>query len=103
MGVSPKTLSYYKYRLSKFIREVDYLRATRKDIEHHLNTIPPNKYGIATRHASFRTIKTFYLWLNTKYNLPNPIDGMASPILGKPILPSLDENQVLSLLMRLLH
>ncbi len=94
MGVSPKTLEFYKDRLSRFIYAVDYLRATRKDIERYLNTIPPNKYGLATRHASFRTIKTFYRWLNAYYNFPNPVDGMASPILGKPILPSLDKHQV---------
>jgi site-specific recombinase XerD len=94
MGVSPNTLDYYKDRLSKFAQQVDYLKATRRTIEHYLNTIPPNQYGLATRHASFRTIKTFYRWLNTEYGLPNPITDMPAPILGKPILPSLEKYQV---------
>ncbi|MFC2066385.1 tyrosine-type recombinase/integrase [Chloroflexota bacterium] len=94
MGVSPKTLIYYRDRLSKFINDVDYLRTSRKDIEHHLNSIPPNQNGLATRHASFRTIKTFYKWLSDVYHLPNPVDGLAAPILGKPILPSLTIEQV---------
>jgi len=99
MGVSPKTLIYYKDRLSKFINDVDYLRATRKDIEHHLNSIPPNKNGLATRHASFRTIKTFYRWLNTEYGFSNPVNNLPAPILGKPLLPSLSTDEVLNLIV----
>ena len=94
MGVSPKTLDFYVDRLCKFINEVDYLRATSKDIEHHLKSIPANHNGLATRHASFRAIKTFYIWLNEQHGIRNPIQGMPSPILGKPILPSLTSEQV---------
>jgi integrase/recombinase XerC len=94
MGVSPNTLDYYEDRLSKFVQQVDYIRATRRVIERFLNTIPPNRYGLATRHASFRTIKTFYRWLNAEYGLPNPVTDMSAPILGKPILPSLEKSQV---------
>jgi len=59
MGVSPKTLLFYRERLSKFIRAVDYKQVTRRDIGKYLNSIPPNKYGLGTRHASYRAIKTF--------------------------------------------
>jgi transcriptional regulator with XRE-family HTH domain len=60
MGVSPRTLDFYKDRLSKFILRIDYLKTSRKDIEQYLNSIPANQYRLATRHASFRVIKTFY-------------------------------------------
>ncbi|MFC1945126.1 tyrosine-type recombinase/integrase [Chloroflexota bacterium] len=103
MGVSPKTLVYYKDRLSKFINDVEYLKAKRIDIERHLNTIPPNQNGLATRHASYRTIKTFYRWLNSEYGLHNPVEGMPSPILGKPILPSLEKSQVDLLIDQVSH
>jgi site-specific recombinase XerC len=63
-----------------------------------LNSIPPNQYGLATRHASFRTIKTFYRWLNSEFELPNPIEGMPAPILAKPILPTLDRSEVMYLI-----
>jgi len=59
IGVSPSTLKYYRERLSKFKSSVDYLKAKRQNIENYLNTIPSNQYGLAIRHASYRTIKTF--------------------------------------------
>ena len=98
MGVSPKTLIYYQDRLGGFVSQFDYLKARRADIERFLNMIPPNHNGLATRHASFRTIKTFYRWLNANYCVVNPIVGMPAPILGKPILPSLTQEQVIRLL-----
>ena len=98
IGVSPKTLHFYKERLSKFACAVDdYLQATRREIQKYLNSIPPNNYGLGTRHASYRAIKTLYRWLNSEYGIPNPVDGMPAPILGKPVLPSHGKEQVLHL------
>ncbi len=98
MGVSPQTLRFYGERLSKFIMAVDYLKDSRQQIQRYLNSMPANQYGLATRHATFRAIKTFYRWLNTEYGMRNPVDGMPAPILGKPILPALSANEVLSLI-----
>jgi site-specific recombinase XerD len=98
MGVSPKTLCYYQERLSKFITNVNYLKATSAVIQRYLNTIPANANGLATRHASYRTIKTFYRWLKTEYGLNNPIEGIQAPILGKPMMPTLDDIQVKQLI-----
>lgn len=98
MGVSPKTLRFYKERLSKFIRAIDHLQATRQDVQKYLNSIPPNQYGLGTRHASFRAIKAFYRWLNSEYGIPNSMEGVPAPILGKPILPSFEKEQILYLI-----
>ena len=98
MGASPKTLRFYRQRLSQFVIRLDYTKATRQHTERYLNSIPPNHNGLATRHASFRAIKTFYRWLNAEYGLSNPMKGMPAPILGKPILPSLNKDQVLRLI-----
>ena len=98
LGVSTRTLDYYQERLSKFVRNVDCIQATRQEVEQYLNTIPPNRYGLSTRHASYRTIKTFCRWLNREYGFPNPVLGVSVPILGKPILPSLNKEQVLYLI-----
>lgn len=98
MGVSPKTLRFYRERLSKFTNAVDYLQATRQDAQRYLNSIPPNQYGLGTRHASYRAIKAFYRWLNSEYGIPNLMEGVPAPILGKPILPSLEKEQVLHLI-----
>jgi len=98
MGVSPKTLEFYRDRLFKFTCQVDYLKASRHDIQRYLNSIKGNKYGLATRHATFRALKTFYRWLSAEHGVCNPIVGMPAPILGKPILPSLEQEQVLYLI-----
>ena len=98
MGVSHKTSCFYRERLSKFIRAVDYKQATRRDIGKYLNSIPSNKYGLGTRHASYRAIKTFYRWLHSEYGFINSMEGMPAPILGKPLLPSLEKEQVFYLI-----
>ena len=100
MGVSPKTLDFYRERLVRFISGIDYLRASRQDIQRYLNSIPANKYGLATRHATFRAIKTLYRWLNTEYGMRNPAAGIPAPILAKPIFPTLEREQVLYLIDR---
>ena len=98
MGVSPKTLRFYQERLSKFIKNINYLKATSAVIQRYLNTVPANANGLATRHASYRTIKTLYRWLKAEYGLNNPIEGIPAPILGKPMMPTLDETQVKKLI-----
>ncbi len=100
LGVSPRTLGYYRERLSKFVANVDYVKASRQTIEKYLNSIPPNQYGLATRHASYRTIKTFYRWLSSEYGFSNLVTGISAPILGKPIFPSLTRDQVIQLIER---
>ncbi len=100
MGVTHKTLEFYKDRLSQFTSYVNYLKATPQSIQRYLNSIPPNHNGFATRHASFRAVKTFYRWLDAEYGLTNPMVNLRAPILGKPILPILNEKQVLILVDR---
>ncbi|KTB48661.1 Site-specific recombinase XerD [Dehalogenimonas alkenigignens] len=94
MGVSPKTLRFYLDRLGQFERKVSYLKANKLDIELYLNTIPPNKNGLATRHASYRAIKAFYAWLESTFEIKNPISNLTAPILSKVIMPSLTKEQV---------
>ncbi len=94
MAVSQRTIEFYHDRLGKFTSVVNCMKATRASIESYLNSIPPNENGYATRHASFRAIKTFFRWLEAEYGIENPIGCMPAPILGKPILPSLSTEQV---------
>jgi site-specific recombinase XerD len=98
MGVSPRTLEFYTERLSIFVLTTDCTKVTRAEMHKYLNSIQPNQYGLATRHASFRAIKTFYRWLNSEYGLRNPMNGMSAPILGKPILPALTQTEVMGLI-----
>jgi site-specific recombinase XerD len=59
-----------------------------------LNKIPPNQYGLSTRHASYRAIKAFYRWLNNEYGIQDVMSSMPAPIMNKPLLPSLSLNDV---------
>ena len=84
--------------LYKFVIEVPVERAKRQDIERYLNSIPPNDYGLGNRHAIYRAIKAFCNWLEIEYNTENPAKYLQSPILSKPILPSLEKTQVMHLI-----
>ncbi|MFC2022706.1 tyrosine-type recombinase/integrase [Chloroflexota bacterium] len=97
-GVSSQTLRYYRDRLDNFVSKVHYLKASRQEVENYLSSIPPNQYGLGTRHASYRAIRAFYNWLSSEYNFLNPITNIPAPILSKPILPSLGRNQVTHLI-----
>jgi site-specific recombinase XerD len=94
VGVSPKTIRFYRERLSKFVAQVDCSRATRQQVERYLNSIPPNRYGLGNRHASYRAIKAFCHWLNAEHDIPDPTKNMTAPMMGKPILPSLSRDEV---------
>jgi site-specific recombinase XerD len=94
MGVSPKTIRYYRDRLDKFTSGVNYVKAKRRDIERYLNTIRPNKYGLSTRHASYRAIKAFYRWLSNEYGIDDVMSSIPAPIMSRPILPSLAADDV---------
>ena len=98
MGVSDKTILFYKCTLYPFVTQVDYLKAIRQTIERYLNSVPPNHNGLATRHAYYRAMRTFYRWLDTEYGIKNPLNGLPAPILGTSILPALSQNEVLYLI-----
>jgi integrase/recombinase XerC len=97
MGCSTKTIIFYNDRLGQFVSNINYAKVTSVTsvtIQRYLNTIEPNGNGLSTRHASYRAIKTFYRWLNAEFGQNNPIAGVSAPIMTKPIMPALDENQV---------
>ncbi len=98
MGVSPRTLEFYRDRLGRYVFNTAYTGASREQIQELLNSIPPNRNGLATRHASYRALKTFFRWLQAEYGISNPMANMQAPILGKPILPSLTKSQVITLI-----
>ncbi len=97
-GCSVKTISFYKDRLSRFVVNVDYLKASRQQIESYLKDIKPNRNGLGTRAASYRALSAFYHWLCSEYRFTNPMLNLKSLILSKPILPSLEREQVLYLI-----
>ncbi len=92
--VSPGSLSFYRVKLGRFLTEVNADTAKRQDIESFLIQFrnPGN------RHAYYRVIKTFYNWREQTFGLPNPMEHMSAPRLGKLILPNLTQGQVFILI-----
>jgi integrase/recombinase XerC len=90
LGVSPKSLIYYRSCLSKSLERLgNPYSAKPEDIIAFLNTIPPNDRGLSTRHCYRRVLNTFYTWLNKTYNVPNPMSKVPAPKLDKVIMPTL--------------
>ena len=91
---SKGSLHFYNVKLGKFLTEVNPDKAKQQDIERFLLQFgnPGN------RHAYYRAIKTFYNWREQNFGLPRPMKHMKAPRLGKLIMPSLTQEQVLRLL-----
>jgi len=92
--VSEGSYIYYRNKLSRFISEVNTEKAQQSDVEKFLLQFD----NVGNRHAYYRVIKTFFNWREQNYNLPNPIKYMKAPRLGKLIMPSLTQDQVLNLI-----
>ena len=99
-GVSKRTLEYYEERLTKAFAVLrNPYAVTSDDIIRYLNTIDGNEYGYATRHCSFRVLRTFYRWLNRQYGLPYPMHGVPVPFIAKEVvLPTLRLNEIKQIL-----
>ncbi|MFC2002893.1 tyrosine recombinase XerC, partial [Chloroflexota bacterium] len=91
---SRETLRFYKVKLCKFLSEVNADKARQQDIERFL--LQFNTPG--NRHAYFRAIRTLYKWREQIFDLSNPMKHMKAPKMGKLILPSLNQDHVLTLI-----
>jgi len=94
MEVSPATLIFYRVKLGRFLSELDADTAQRTDIEAFLLQFK----NPGNRHAYYRAMKTFYNWREQNFSLQSPMQFMKAPILHKLILPSLNKDDVLTLL-----
>jgi site-specific recombinase XerD len=92
--VSPTTIRFYEVKLGRFLREVNPDTAKQHNIERFLLQFP----NAGNRHGYYQVIKTFYIWREQTYDLPNPMKHMSAPKVGKLILPTLTEEQVKLLL-----
>jgi len=93
-GVSPTTVRFYQAKLDKFLVELNADKAKRQDIERFLL-----QFGnVGNRHAYYRAIKTFYIWREENFGLPNPMRHIRAPKLGKLIMASLTHEEVFILL-----
>ena len=94
-GITPSSFSYYQTVLSRALLAIgNPYTAKPEDITAFLNTIPPNKNGLSTRHSYRRVLFTFYNWLEKVYDFPNPVKKVESPPLPNVIMPTLRLHQV---------
>ncbi|MFO8100851.1 MAG: tyrosine-type recombinase/integrase [Dehalococcoidia bacterium] len=94
MGVTDGTMRFYREKLQRYFTSVDYLKATKQDIERYLAGIPANKYGLGNRNSHFRAVRTFHKWLESEYSIPSPVEGMTPPKLTKSVFPTLDITEI---------
>ncbi|MFC2045332.1 tyrosine-type recombinase/integrase [Chloroflexota bacterium] len=88
--VSPTTIRFYKVKLGRFLNEVNPDKAKQNHVEKFILQFP----NAGNRHGYYQAIKTFFIWREQMYDLPNPIKHMSSPKVGKLILPSLSKEEV---------
>jgi len=94
--VSPTTIHFYQVKLGRYCKCLNPDKANQQDIEAFLLSFT----NAGNRHAYYRALKTFYQWRERCFNLPNPMKSLKAPRLAKLILPSLDREQVTSLIDR---
>jgi len=92
--VSDTTIRFYSVKLGRFIAEVDPCKANQSDIERFLLQFS----NAGNRHGYYQVIKTFFAWLETTHDIPDPTGKLEAPRLGKPMLPCLSSDQVLQLI-----
>jgi site-specific recombinase XerD len=98
MNVSSNTIKLYRFILERFLQQVDAEKTNSQHIERYLLNIPANGISLGNRHAHYRTLKTFFFWLEQNYRIPCPMRNVRASKLPKMILPSLTLNQVLELI-----
>ncbi|MBT4512285.1 MAG: tyrosine-type recombinase/integrase [Chloroflexi bacterium] len=93
---SDGTMVFYRVKLGKFFDISNPDTATEQSIERFLLQFK----NPGNRHAYFRAIRTFYNWREHRFGLPSPMVNMKAPRLGKLIMPSLEYEQVLTLIQK---
>lgn len=94
-NLSPKTLQWYSDHLKTFARSYPELPTNPELIEDFLANMLVSP---ATKHAYFRTLKAFYRFISSRYNLPNPVAQLRPPYCPKKVMPTLEPREIMSLL-----
>jgi len=84
-GLSPETIRFYRGYLTRYINKSDFpaLAATQLQITRFISSQECTAGG---RHAYFRAIRAFYIWLASKgYIDKAPTSDMKAPKVPKPI------------------
>ncbi|GAH57046.1 unnamed protein product [marine sediment metagenome] len=94
-NVSPATIEWYKDRLLPFSRSCPTLPRRPEPVEFFLAEVqgsPETKYDV------YRALKTFFKFMGSRRQLPNPMDAIQSPRRPKTLMPTLEVGELMRLL-----
>ncbi len=99
--VSSNQKRIYDGTIGKFLKSHNINSTSTDEINIYLNKIPGNQYGYSNRHLHWRNLRTFYKWLEFKYDFPNPIiDRKGNQLVPEPkinkesVMPSITREEV---------
>lgn len=76
MGLSPRTITWYRALLEPFSRMNGRLPEDPGSIEGFLGALNASD---ETRHGYYRALRAFYRWISRRHALANPIDDIGVP------------------------
>ncbi|GAI97382.1 unnamed protein product, partial [marine sediment metagenome] len=94
-NLSPSTIQWYKDRLLPFARSCPTLPRRPEPVECFLAEVqgsPETKYDV------YRALKTFFKFMRSRRQLPNPMDTVRPPRRPKTLMPTLEISELTRLL-----
>ncbi len=94
-NLSPSTIQWYKNRLLPFARSCATLPRRPEPVECFLAEVqgsPETKYDV------YRALKTFFKFMRSRRQLPNPMDAVRPPRRPKTLMPTLEISELTRLL-----
>ena len=94
-NLSPRTIESYQCHLGRLSAFSALLPTEPEEIEAFLSglTCQPE-----TKHSYYRTLKTFYRFLEKRYDLPNPVRNVPPPRCKRKVMPTSDAHELMLLL-----
>ena len=90
----PKTIEWYRERLSRFACSYPKLPKRPEPIEEFLLGV---KGAPETRHGYFRVLRAFYGFASIRFHFRNPMEQVTAPSCPKKVMASLELQEMISL------
>ena len=94
-NLSPTTLEWYQQKLGRFAASCLEVPKDPRPIEEFLASLSGSP---ETKHAYFRALKAFYLFLRKRHDFPNPIELIESPRCPRKVMATLEPHELMKLL-----
>lgn len=94
-NLSPTTLEWYQQKLGSFAASCPEVPKHPRPIDEFLASL---RGSPETRHAYFRALKAFYLFLKKRHHFPNPIELIEPPRCPRKVMATLEPHELMMLL-----